>query len=164
MKRQRRYQRKELVDRETGESYAVPVLVGDRAVWKEPYTVVFQDASARLAKLAVEKPLRPITLVVAFHLIGKCSWDNYLHLTQAQIAVDLGVSTSQVSRGMQQLLDIGILLRGPKTGGNTYAYRLNSAFAYRGALRQLRWKRHEEHEKVLELCQPTSISVAPVER
>jgi DNA-binding IclR family transcriptional regulator len=89
--------------------------------------MAFAEAFQYLAK----NPLPVRVRQVFDYLFGVLDMNNYLHIKQADIAAELGLDKSDVSRAIKHLVEIGFLDPGPK-GGRTTTYRMNAQIAWRG--------------------------------
>lgn len=106
--------------------------------------MAFSEAFTALAK---DERIRGRPLVVLMALFGKLDFDNYLHVTQQQLAETTGLDQANISRAIKKLLDVGIIKRGPKAG-RIYTYRLNPGYAWRGRAKNLANARKEHLQLV----------------
>jgi|SRR5699024_4898428 len=68
---------------------------------------------------------------VLMYLFSKLDFDNFINISQTEMAESLKMSRPSASRSMKALEELDILRKGPKIGnGNTY--RLNPLFAHKG--------------------------------
>lgn len=113
-------------DAETGEilGYYMPKRKKDIG---KGWVIVFQDywQSIALAGLTGEQHN------VLCYLMGQLDFDNYLRVTQKRVGEALDMKRENVSRAIRKLIDICILLEGPKVG-TAKTYRLNPHFATKG--------------------------------
>lgn len=63
--------------------------------------------------------------------VKRLDFENYIQLSQAEIAKELDMQPSNVSRAMKRLISIGIIGEGPKVG-RSKTYRLHPEAAWRG--------------------------------
>jgi DNA-binding MarR family transcriptional regulator len=75
-------------------------------------------------------------------LLGKLDFENWIHVSQAEIAEILDMKRQQVSRAIILLEKKGILLRSPKFG-RSYFYRLNPYYGWKGKSNKLQNARLE---------------------
>ncbi|KZN99328.1 replication/maintenance protein RepL [Bacillus badius] len=68
---------------------------------------------------------------VILKLLGKLDFENYIRVTQTEIAKDLGMQQSNVARAIKGLLEQDIIRKGPKVG-NSNTYRLNPHIGHKG--------------------------------
>jgi DNA-binding transcriptional ArsR family regulator len=95
---------------------------------RDGYFVTFQQGLRFLA----EKDLTGEQSRVLFYLLSELDFDNYLRISQAEIARELGMNQPHVSRAIKRLLDLDIISKGPLAGrSNTYI--LNPRIAHKGA-------------------------------
>ncbi|MFV2320963.1 hypothetical protein ACNISR_26330, partial [Escherichia coli] len=60
-------------------------------------------------------------------------YENLIQIAQAYIAETLGMQTSNVSRAVRALLDVGVIFEGPKVG-RSITYRMNEKFGWKGTV------------------------------
>ena len=68
---------------------------------------------------------------VLHKILAKLGYGNALAVTQREIAEELQIDPSNVSKSFKRLLDLGIILEGPKIGP-LKTYRLNPAYGWKG--------------------------------
>jgi DNA-binding transcriptional ArsR family regulator len=126
-------QRLGTVDLDTGELVeGVSIIsVQQRAKFKEPFMLVFQKGLEALAK---DRTLRGESTRVLFALMGRLDYENFIHVSHAEVARHLGVERSNVSRAIAQLLERGVLIAGPKVG-NVSTYRLSDTLGWKGRVK-----------------------------
>jgi len=123
----------ELVNTETGE--LVPAITWIRQKWKgDPFLMVFQASFEALAK---DKEITLDARRILDFLFSRLDFENYILIPQVEIATELGMQRSNVSRAMSILLGKGIILEGPKVN-RSRGYRLNHDFGWKGTLKNLR--------------------------
>lgn len=64
-------------------------------------------------------------------LMKRLDFENYMQVSQADIARELGMQRSNVSRAITRLCQIGIVAKGPKVG-TSYTYRLHPEAGWKG--------------------------------
>ena len=121
-----------LLDEKTGELINIPIylnsphrrpsIYGDR--W-------FQMAQDPLLALARDRELWGLTTTVLLYLCGRLDFENYVHVPQQEIADYLGTSRPEVTKPITNLIEKGVLIRGPKLGRSS-SYRLNPAYGWKG--------------------------------
>lgn len=122
------------VDLNTGEILeGVPVWVGRKSAFSQMYgdggfLIMAQDA---LLKLATDKDLTLEPKNVFFYLCARLDFENFIRVPQTEICEALGMKKTNVSRAVKLLETKGIIIKGPKVG-QSYAYRLNPNFGYKG--------------------------------
>lgn len=122
------------IDAETGEVMeGAMVSVGRKVRWREDYFMTFQD---KIEELSEDEELTGRTWRVLAALLGKLGWENWLHISQADLAKKLNMHRPDVSRAMKILVEKGVIIRGPKMG-RSHAYKLNSNFGFKGKLTDL---------------------------
>ena len=85
--------------------------------------------------LARDKSITGVAQRVLRELESQLDYKNWIRLALVDIAKNLGVNRSQVSRAIKILVDKGILFRGKKIG-HFYTYRFNPEFCWRGDTRK----------------------------
>lgn len=78
---------------------------------------------------------------VTWALLTKLDLENWIRLSHAELAEELGMKRPNVSRAIARLVDLGVLLVGPKIG-HSHTYRLNPNYGWKGSARR--------HREVLE--------------
>jgi DNA-binding MarR family transcriptional regulator len=84
-----------------------------------------------LRAIAKDKELTTEPYRVLMVLFGELDFENWIHITQHEIAEMLSMKPPQVSRAIGLLERKGILVRGPKIG-KSYGYRLNPHYGWKG--------------------------------
>ena len=88
---------------------------------------------------------------VLFALLSKLDFENYILITQKDIAEELNMKKTNVSSSIKFLVEKGILIRGPKVQ-RSYTYRLDATFGWKGSA-----KKH--HEALQERMKKVGVSV-----
>jgi len=133
---------------ETGELIeGVPVYIATKVKLREGWFMGFQDAFAVLAK---DKEITWETQRVLLYLLSNLGFENYIAIPQRQIVEALEMQKQNVSRSIKLLVEKQILLEGPKLG-RTHTYRLNSAFGWKGSVKNLTKTRHQKTGTVITL-------------
>lgn len=90
-------------------------------------------AMAQPALMALAKAdLGQQTTRVLFALLAKLDFENYILINQAEVAQELDMKRTNVNIAIKQLLELGVLYRGPKAGRSS-TFRLNSTFGWKGS-------------------------------
>lgn len=116
-----------LVDTTTGELLDVPLHVPPSrkpTIYGSRWFQMSQDAATLLAK---DKELRGQTHAVLLYLYGKLDFDNYLTISQQEIADTLDMYQPDVSKSLSKLVKKEILLK-----ESTNRYRLNPDYGWKG--------------------------------
>ncbi len=87
-----------------------------------------QEGFKRLAK---DKDLTGTDRRVLDMYFSELDFENYLQVSQQQIANDLEIKREQVSRSTKKLIEKGILIQGNKVG-KFYTFRLNPFYGWKG--------------------------------
>lgn len=69
---------------------------------------------------------------VLFALLEVLDFENLIQVSQADIAKELKMKPPHLSRSIKSLIDLGVLLEGPKIG-RSKSYRLNPGFGWKGS-------------------------------
>lgn len=89
--------------------------------------MAMQEGFIHIAKLGLSGE----QMNVLFLIFGKLDFENWLRLSQKEIAEELGMKRPNVSRSMKVLTEKGIIHRGPKVG-TMLTYRLDPNFGVKG--------------------------------
>lgn len=136
----------------------VEYLKGKATVWPEddaqaPQTVYFQppknrkygtrwlllwqdgsDIGVSMTEQAeMEKPLTQTEYRVRDWIMGTIGIGNYVHVNQAEMARRLRIERATASRAIKRLIELQILIEGPKSGKSN-TYMVNPAFCFSGGL------------------------------
>lgn len=121
--------------------------------FREGWVAMSQQAMRALA--VAQSDLTGRQLRVLLMVLGMLDMENFLLLSQAEIAKDLGLRPSHVSEAISRLVELGILIRGPKAGRSS-TFRLNPRFGWKGSA--------SNHNKALrERMQAAGLSVVQAE-
>lgn len=69
---------------------------------------------------------------VLFAVLAKLDFENFLLLTIADLAKEIGMQRPNVSDSIKNLENLGVLIRGPKAGRSS-TFRLNPSFGWKGS-------------------------------
>jgi len=94
----------------------------------ERHFTMNQDALKILANKLNYEQFRVLMM-----LLADLDYENYIQITQQSIAESLDMQKSNVSRAVKGLLDLQIVLEGPKVG-RSKTYRLNEQFGWKGTV------------------------------
>ena len=81
----------------------------------------------------MEKPLTQTEYRVRDWLMGTIGIGNYVYVNQAEMCRRLRIDKKNASTAIKRLIDLGILIRGPKSGRSN-TYMVSPAFCFSGAL------------------------------
>jgi DNA-binding MarR family transcriptional regulator len=113
------------------------VYIVDRGPKIRGFVMTFQDG---LIKLARDKSLTQHQWRVLAYLMGRLDFENYIHLPQVEVATALEMAAPHVSAAIRELLQKGILIRGPKVG-RVATLRLSDNLGWKGRVRSLQEER-----------------------
>lgn len=132
-------------------------LKGRASVWPEedeqpPQTVYFQppkkknydarwlllwqdgsDIGVSMTEQAEMNVLTQTEYRVRDWLMGTIGIGNYVHVNQAEMARRLHIERATASRAIKRLIELGILIQGPKSGRSN-TYMVSPAFCFSGGL------------------------------
>lgn len=130
-----------MVDQDTGELLpgGVLVYVQHRAKIKEGWFMGFQAGFLELAK---DEQLRGQPLVVLLALFAKLDFENFIAISQADLARELNLGRNRISEAVSRLKARGVILAGPKVG-TAQTYRLNPGYAWKGNVKNLHQARRD---------------------
>ena len=79
---------------------------------------------------------------VGVWVMGTCGMGNYVHVNQAERAGGWRIERATASRAIKRLIELGILIQGPKSGRSN-TYMVSPAFCFAGGLGNGIKARHE---------------------
>lgn len=106
----------------------------------ERWFMAFQDAFEELAK---DREITSEPRRVLDYMFSKLDFENFIQLSQIEIAKALGMHKSQVSESVKLLTTKKIVLEGPKVG-RSKCYRLNNNYGWKGKVKTLQESRREQ--------------------
>lgn len=118
------------IDKATGEEVSGFVAV-IRPKQKSAFERHFTMNQSALLKLA--NSLNGEQLRVLLALLAELDYENFIQVAQADIADVLRINKVNVSRSIKALLELGVILQGPKIG-RSYSYRLDPSFGWKGTV------------------------------
>lgn len=69
---------------------------------------------------------------VLFYVMARLDFENWINLNQSASADEINMSRPNFARGLKKLLELGVVLPGPKVGRNA-TFRLNPSFGWKGS-------------------------------
>lgn len=118
------------IDTATGEevgSFVAVIRPKQKSAFERHFTMN-QDALKILAKTLTGEQFKVLMM-----LLADLDYENYIQIAQADIADALGMQKTNVSRSVKALIDLSVILQGPKVG-RSYSYRLNPQFGWKGTV------------------------------
>ena len=100
---------------------------------KRRFFMVFQDAMFLLAK---DTELTQQVQRVLYYLFGSLNFDNFIHIKQKEIAEELNMDKSKVSKAFSILKRKGIILLAPYKG--VPCYKLNDFYGWKGSVSSIK--------------------------
>lgn len=88
-------------------------------------------SQSALEKIVNNKDLKLTDYRVFLLISSVVDYENYVLLSQVDLAERLGISKGTLGTSMKKLVDLGILIKGPKFGRNV-SYRLAPTTAWKG--------------------------------
>lgn len=81
----------------------------------------------------MECPLTQTEYRVRDWIMGTIGIGNYVYINQSEMARRLRIQRADASRAIKRLIELGILIQGPKSGRNN-TYMVSPAFCFNGGL------------------------------
>ncbi|MGB4497136.1 MAG: winged helix-turn-helix domain-containing protein [Methylococcaceae bacterium] len=136
----------QIVNTKTGEikeGYFIYIAHPKAKIRNERWIMTFQDSLIIIAK---DKELTGEVKSVLFFLMGNLEFENYISIKQVEIAKQLELQKSNVSRAMKLLVDKSIILK-IKDGSMT-GYKLNPNYGWKGKVenREIAKNKMEENK------------------
>lgn len=95
----------------------------------------FQMAQDTLKRLNAERKVLGLEGLVVFNaLMARLDFENYIQVSQADIAEEVQMKPSNVSKAVSKLLTLGFIRQGPKVG-RSYTYQLHPDLGWKGKSR-----------------------------
>lgn len=113
-----------------------------RNPYQQGWIMNAQDA---LESLAADKDFTGETYRVLLHVMAKLDFENWVLLTQTEIAKALEMKRPNVSRQFALLEKKEVLLRGPKAG-SAWTWRLNPEYGWKGKVKSLNAYRRQRRD------------------
>lgn len=134
------------IDKYTGKEYSFPVILIDK---RNPYSKGWfmnnQETSILLAK---DKDIKGQTHRILRFIEGILNFENWIYISITDIAKELEMHRSDVSKGIKLLQEKEIILQGPKMG-NSKTYMLNPTFGWKGKVKNLeKYREEKERERI----------------
>jgi DNA-binding transcriptional ArsR family regulator len=104
------------------------------------------NSQEALEQLATDDDLKGEAYKVLLLLLARLDFENWIQITQKEIAEKLKMKLPNVSRAISLLEEKGIILRGPKIG-RSYAFRLNPHYGWKGKVKNLNDYRKKEEDQ-----------------
>jgi hypothetical protein len=124
----------EQVDVETGEVlHGCLMFLPYRPRHSQRFFMAFQDGLLQISK---DSDITGSDMRVLMYLFGHLDFENFIHVSQQDIAEYVGMQKQNVSRSMKKLITKGIILDGPKVG-RMKTYRLSHDLGWKGKVTSL---------------------------
>jgi hypothetical protein len=69
---------------------------------------------------------------VLFYVLAKLDFENWINLNQSAGSDEIQMKRPNFARGLKKLVEIGVVLPGPKVGRNA-TFRLNPSYGWKGS-------------------------------
>ncbi|WGL94102.1 MarR family transcriptional regulator [Arsenophonus nasoniae] len=118
------------IDSDTGEevgSFVAIIRPKQKSAFERHFTM------NQAALLLIANELNHDQMRVLMALLADLDYENYIQVSQMDIAKILKMQKSNVSRAVKNLLEFGVILEGPKIG-RSKTYRLNPQFGWKGTV------------------------------
>lgn len=120
------------VDASTGEILEGATLVVSypkrRNGFGEGWVAMSQEAMQKLATANLGEQSHRVLLM----LLARLDFENWINVSQAELARQLGMKRQNVNSAMRRLVAEGVVLEGPKVGGHG-TFRLDPGYGWKGA-------------------------------
>ena len=116
------------VDAETGEVISHVKMRDKHKKLGVGWLATYQHGAAILATL----PLTGEQHKVLWALIAKLDFDNYIHVSQTELAELTGIDRSNINRAIKALISNDVIVEGPRAGLHK-TYRLNPNIGHKGS-------------------------------
>lgn len=109
----------------------------ERKKYSQKWLILWQEQSeigvSVVEQAKMERPLTQTEYRVRDYLLGTIGLGNYVYVNQAEVARELRLARSNVSVAIKRLIELQIVLQGPKVGRSN-TYMLNPAYCYFGRI------------------------------
>ena len=124
----------EQVDVETGEVLrGCLMFLPYRPRHSQRFFMAFLDGLLQISK---DNDITGADMRVLMYLFGHLDFENFIHVSQQEVAEYVGMQKQNVSRSMKKLITKGIILDGPKVG-RMKTYRLSHDLGWKGKVTSL---------------------------
>lgn len=131
---------------EVKEGYFVYVAYPKPKIKNTRWMMTFQDSLIEIAK---DRELTGEIKSVLFFLMGNLEFENYISIKQVEIAKQLEMHKTHVSRAIKVLVDKEIILKVKE--GTTTGYRLNPTYGWKGKVENMeKAKARMAEEKIID--------------
>lgn len=109
----------------------------ERKTYDEKWLILWQEQSeigvSVVEQAKMERPLTQTEYRVRDYLLGTIGIGNYVYVNQAEVGRDLRLARSNVSVAIKRLIELQIIIQGPKAGRSN-TYMINPACCYFGRI------------------------------
>ena len=143
------------VDRDTGElieGYLAVIQPKRHNGFTTGWYAMSQNGTALLLEYLLTKKLGMSDMQVLFALLKFLDFENLIQVPQSELAEELGMKKPNVNRAIKKLIELELILEGPKIG-RSRSYRLNPHFGWKGSA-----KKHHEFLELQERMAAARIS------
>lgn len=107
--------------------------------------MLFQE---QIGELATDREMTGESLRLLMFLFSKMDFENYVYISQMEIAEELSIARSSVCRAMKLLVEKKVVIISGK--GMNKRYRLNPIYGWKGKIRNMNARRELDRENQLE--------------
>ncbi len=130
-------------DTYTGEKYGFPVIIGRK---RNPYSQGWvMNSQEGMRILAKDKDIKAETHRVLWFIGGILDFENWVYISITEIAQELNMQRSSVSKAIKLLEKKEVILRGPKVG-RSHTFMLNPEFGWKGKVKNLEKYREDKYK------------------
>lgn len=123
-------------DRDTGEviedGYLAVLMPKRRNGFVKGWYAMSQEGTVALLEAMMSGSLQMRDVQVLYYLLSVLDFENLIQVPQTEIGEKLGMQRSHVNRSIKRLVELDILLEGPRIG-RSRSYRLNPSYGWRGS-------------------------------
>lgn len=127
------------IDISTGEIiegvYAITPVRRKNGFQQGGWFAMSQEAIAKVLDLTIQQKVTLRDLQTLYALLEVLDIENWIRVSQKHLAERLNMLQPNVSRSIRVLIELGIILIGPKVG-TSRTYRLAPSFGWKGGARQ----------------------------
>lgn len=145
----KKHEEARIVNTKTGEvkdGYFIYVAHPKAKIKNQRFVMTFQDSLITISK---DKELTGEMKSVLLFLMGNLEFDNYITIKQVEIAKELEMQKTNVSRAMRLLVSKKIILKVKE--GTTTGYKLNPTYGWKGKVENMeKTKAEMEADKIID--------------
>lgn len=131
------------INLETGEiieGYIAVLQPKRRNGFAKGWYAMSQEGTIALLEAMMNGKLQMRDMQVLYYMLSILDLENLIQVSQTEIARVLGMQRQNINRSIKRLINLGVLLEGPRIG-RSRSYRLNPSYGWKGS--------GESHQKAL---------------